>query len=70
MRSAAPTPLDTLTRREREVFDLLADQLTNPEIARRLGITAKTVEHHVSMVFSKLGLRGRAEAAVYAITVD
>jgi DNA-binding CsgD family transcriptional regulator/AraC-like DNA-binding protein len=70
VRSAAPTSLDTLTRREREVFDLLADQLTNPEIGRRLGVTAKTVEHHVSMVLSKLGLRGRAEAAVYAITLD
>jgi DNA-binding NarL/FixJ family response regulator len=69
VRSAAPTSLDTLTRREREVFDLLADQLTNPEIGRRLGVTAKTVEH-VSMVLSKLGLRGRAEAAIYAITLD
>lgn len=66
----APSALDMLTRREREVFDLLAEQLTNPEVGRRLGITPKTVEHHVSNVLGKLGLRGRAEAAVYGMTVD
>jgi DNA-binding CsgD family transcriptional regulator len=66
----APSALDLLTRREREVFDLLAEQLTNPEIGRRLGVTPKTAEHHVSSVLGKLGLRGRAEAAVYAMTLD
>jgi DNA-binding NarL/FixJ family response regulator len=65
-----PTALDGLSRREREVFDLLTEQLTNPQIARRLAITPKTVEHHVSSVLGKLGLRGRAEAAVYAMTLD
>ncbi len=65
-----PSALDLLTRREREVFDLLAEHLTNPEIGRRLGVTPKTVEHHVSNVLGKLGLRGRAEAAVYAMTLD
>ena len=65
-----PTALDGLSRREREVFDLLTEQLTNPQIARRLGITPKTVEHHVSSVLGKLGLRGRAEAAVYAMSLD
>ena len=69
VRAPAPSALDILTRREREVFDLLAEQLTNPEIGRRLGITPKTVEHHVSNVLGKLGLRGRAEAAVYALTL-
>jgi len=64
------TALDGLSRREREVFDLLTEQLTNPQIARRLAITPKTVEHHVSSVLGKLGLRGRAEAAVYAMTLD
>jgi DNA-binding NarL/FixJ family response regulator len=65
-----PTALDGLSRREREVFDLLTEQLTNPQIGRRLAITPKTVEHHVSSVLGKLGLRGRAEAAVYAMTLD
>ena len=42
-------------------------------VARRpceLGVTSKTVEHHVSNVLGKLGLRGRAEAAVYAMTLE
>jgi DNA-binding CsgD family transcriptional regulator len=70
VRPPAPSALDALTRREREVFDLLAEQLTNPEIGRKLGVTSKTVEHHVSNVLGKLGLRGRAEAAVYAMTLS
>jgi len=61
-----PTALDVLSRREREVLDLLAVGLTNPEIARRLFITPKTAEHHVSSILSKLGLRNRVEAATFA----
>ena len=59
-----------LTKREAEVLVLLGHGLTNPEIADRLYISRKTVEHHVSRLLAKLGLRSRAEAAVYATKAE
>lgn len=52
-----------LTRREREVLDLIRAGHTNAEIAAKLFISAKTVDHHVSAVLAKLGVQTRGAAA-------
>jgi len=58
--------LEMLSRREREVVPLVAEGLTNAEIAKRLFVTPKTVEHHVTNILGRLGLRGRTEMAAWA----
>jgi DNA-binding NarL/FixJ family response regulator len=49
-------PLDVLTKREREVLELMAEGLSNQGICRRLFLSPKTVETHVHSIFGKLGL--------------
>lgn len=65
-----PKNLGTLTRREEEVLRLVAQGLTNAEIAERLYISPKTAGNHVSNILTKLNLRSRVEAAAYAHRVD
>jgi DNA-binding NarL/FixJ family response regulator len=51
-----------LTTRQLEVLDLMAEHLTNAEIAQRLFLSERTVDHHVSAILSKLQVRTREDA--------
>lgn len=62
----ALNPFAELTERELEVLRLIAEGLSNAEIAERLVISQKTVKDHVSNILSKLHLADRTRAAVYA----
>jgi DNA-binding NarL/FixJ family response regulator len=61
-----PRTRSTLTRREAEVLELVGHGLSNGQIAERLFISPKTVEHHVGRILAKLGLPSRARAVAYA----
>lgn len=63
-----PKPL--LTKREREVFELLVQDKTTKEIAKELFISEKTVRNHISNVIQKLGVKGRSQAVIELIRMD
>jgi DNA-binding NarL/FixJ family response regulator len=65
--SGSATPVSDVTRREREVLALLAEGLTNREIASRLVVSEHTVHRHVTNILRKLGLPSRAAAAAHAV---
>jgi len=58
----SPTASRSLTRREVEVLELIAQGLTNSEVARRLDVTVHAVKFHLASVYSKLGVRSRTAA--------
>ena len=60
--ASGEAPLETLTARETEVLDALAEGLANKTIAARLGITEHTVKFHVAAICGKLGAENRTDA--------
>ena len=56
-----------VTKRESEVLQLLVEGIANEQIAQRLFISKRTVEHHVSSILAKLGVSSRAEAVAHAL---
>ncbi|AIY47915.1 MULTISPECIES: hypoxia response regulator transcription factor DosR/DevR [Mycolicibacterium] len=63
-------PLAGLTQQERVLLDLLAEGLTNRQIAARMFLAEKTVKNYVSRLLAKLGMERRTQAAVFASTLE
>jgi DNA-binding NarL/FixJ family response regulator len=68
--SAQDEKLEGLTDQERRILDLLAEGLTNREIADRMFLAEKTVKNYVSNLLAKMGMQRRTEAAVYAARLN
>ncbi|WP_016691915.1 protein kinase domain-containing protein [Rhodococcus rhodochrous] len=65
--TVARTATTTLTKRERQVADLISQGLTNKEIATKLAISQRTVEGHVGHILTKLAFTSRAQIAVWVV---
>jgi DNA-binding NarL/FixJ family response regulator len=65
-RETAVTPFPDLTDREREILALIAQGLSNSDIASRLHVSGKTVSNHISNIFNKLQVADRAQAIIKA----
>jgi DNA-binding NarL/FixJ family response regulator len=65
-RHSPPDPRVKLTGREQEVLQMVGDGLPNKAIARRLGITERTVKAHLTSIFQRLGVNDRTQAALWA----
>lgn len=66
-RGGAPDPGDHLTHQEQRILELIAEGMTNRQIAEVMYLSEKTVKNYVSNLLSKLGMSRRTEAAVYAV---
>lgn len=66
--NAAPNPLDGLTERERQILERVAAGDSNKEVGTQLGVSEKTVKHHMTNILQKLQVRNRVEAALMART--
>ena len=69
-RAEGADPTRALTRREREVADLVSQGLTNRELAERLVIAERTAANHVQHILIKLGLSNRSQLAVWVAPPD
>ena len=65
-RAEVPASAVTLTSREAEVLELVRTGLANKQIARRLGISERTVKAHLTSVFQRIGVADRTQAAIWA----
>ena len=61
-----PPPIEPLTGREREVLRLLAEGMSNKDIAQKLYLSVRTVEGHLANIYGKLQAKSRTEAALWA----
>jgi DNA-binding NarL/FixJ family response regulator len=66
VQAAGSPAFAALSARERQVLGLMAEGLSNADIADRLSISEKTVRNHASNIFDKLGVWSRAQAIVFA----
>ena len=62
-RAAAPVGDDALTEREREIAGMVAEGRSNKQVAAALFLSEKTIEHNLSRIYAKLGVRSRVELA-------
>ena len=67
VRRSEPTPTPVLSRRQSQVLQLVYHGCSVPRIAEELGISAKTVKHHLSAVYSALGVHSRTDAVLVAL---
>ena len=61
---------NVLTKKEKEIFNLLIENKTTKEIAKNLTISEKTVRNHISNVIQKLGVKGRAQAVIELLKLN